>query len=183
MKKNRFPYYIALCTAGIIINYAGALLAARLNLPVYLDTIGTIGVSVIGGLLPGITVGFVTNLINSFTDSTNLFFAFVNVMLAVVASFFARKGSFKKPKMIPVIIIVLSACAAACGSALIWSMNGGEIGEGIFPRISVWNSRSLTKRTPPSCWGLTGIRSSPTPIRNSEPNTRTGIKNLISILP
>ena len=83
MKKTRFPRYVVLCAVGIIINYVGALLATRLNLPLYLDAIRTIGVSVSGGLLPGITVGFATNLINSITDIVNVKTNFVlNVYVA-----------------------------------------------------------------------------------------------------
>ena len=131
MKCKSYSKYILLCLAGIAVNFVGALLATELKLPLYLDAIGTVATAAIGGLLPGITVGFLTNIITSITDSSNLFFAFVNVMLAVLAAFYSVRGYFKKPDKLPVVIVALSLCGALCGTALIWSMNGGEIGEGM----------------------------------------------------
>ena len=44
----------AICVAGIVINIAGANVARILELPVYLDTIGTVFIAVLGGYMPWI---------------------------------------------------------------------------------------------------------------------------------
>ncbi|MDO4805054.1 MAG: HD domain-containing protein, partial [Lachnospiraceae bacterium] len=129
MKKRQLPY-ILLCAIGIIVNYAGALLATRLRLPIYLDTMGTIGVSAIGGLLPGITVGFLTNVFNSFVDQSNIYYALVNVVLAVCTSFLASRGSFKHFRRWPLIIVLLGVVSGVLGGTLEWSMNYGALGDG-----------------------------------------------------
>ena len=76
MKRVKTPYII-LSLAGIAVNSIGAFLAAKFNLPLYLDAIGTVGVAAVGGLLPGITVGYLTNIITCITDSNSIYFAFV----------------------------------------------------------------------------------------------------------
>ena len=73
MKCKSYSKYILLCLAGIAVNFVGVLLATELKLPLYLDAIGPVATAAIGGLLPGITVGFLTNIITSITDSSNLF--------------------------------------------------------------------------------------------------------------
>ena len=67
--KKEYPGYILLCAIGIAINFAGAVIDTKLNPPLYLDAIGTVGVAAVGGLLSGITVGFLTNMLNSVTDA------------------------------------------------------------------------------------------------------------------
>ena len=108
--NKKYTRYIALCGTGIAINFVGAVIATKLKLPLYLDAIGTVAVAAIGGLLPGITVGFLTNVLNSVTDSSNIFFAFVNIMLAVCTSLCASKGHFKKPEKLPLGALLLAVC-------------------------------------------------------------------------
>lgn len=137
MKKKQLAYII-LCAGGIAVNYAGASFATRLHLPVFLDSIGTIGVTVIGGLLPGITVGFLTNVFNCVVDTVNIYYAFVNVMIAVCAYFLSVKGYFKNPRKWPLAILLLAVMSGTLGGILQWSMQNGRIGGGMSGILARW---------------------------------------------
>ena len=57
--------YLLLVLGGIAVNLVLSMAASKLNLPLYLDSIGTILVSVTGGFVPGIAVGYATNLLKA----------------------------------------------------------------------------------------------------------------------
>ena len=84
-----------LCVAGIILNIALNHIAAALHIPLYVDSVGTVLTAVLGGYLPGMLTGFLTNvflwLISG--DGTTIFYGVINVMIAAAASFFARRDS------------------------------------------------------------------------------------------
>ena len=65
----RFRNVLILCALCIALNIGGAQVALALKLPVYLDSMGTILAGVLGGYVPAIVVGYLTNLVNSFVNS------------------------------------------------------------------------------------------------------------------
>ncbi|MCR5834216.1 MAG: diguanylate cyclase [Selenomonadaceae bacterium] len=95
LKDWRFQFAFVYLS-GIILNLIGVFLAIHFNLPVYLDTIGTVFVAVLGGYVPGIAVGFLTNLIGTLIDETEMFYGAVNIFLAVITAYFAEKGYYQK---------------------------------------------------------------------------------------
>ena len=94
-QPRALPLFILYCVCGILINLAGLSLARSTQIPLYLDAIGTILVSITGGYLPGIAVGFLTNMLTGFIDSANPYYAILNVLIALFAALFARKGYFR----------------------------------------------------------------------------------------
>lgn len=89
---------LLLCLAGVALNLLLWRIAALLSLPLYLDTVGTIAVAVMGGYLPGVLVGFVTNVINSIVDPTSVYYGALSVLIAIFATYLSGKGWFKKPQ-------------------------------------------------------------------------------------
>ena len=107
---------LAFCAGGIIFNLAVSNIVKQFGSPLYLDTGGTIFISAIGGIAPGITVGFLTNLFASIInnvirilndetnamiilDFTDVYYSTVNVLIAIVTSYLAHRGyysSFRK---------------------------------------------------------------------------------------
>ena len=57
---------VLLCLIGTLINRLGSILAGALPLPLYLDCLGTVLVASLGGYIPGILVGYLINIINSY---------------------------------------------------------------------------------------------------------------------
>ncbi len=86
----------AICAAGIILNVAGSELARHLDLPVYLDTCGTVFIAVLGGYVPGIAVGFFTNIIGAELNINEMYFGIVSILIALIAAFLASKGYYDK---------------------------------------------------------------------------------------
>ena len=111
MKKwNKLTIF--LIPIGIAVNVVGGQLAIMLKLPVYLDSIGTLVVGALCGILPGIIVAVGTQLINAITLPTVLAYTEIGVLFAILANFFAKWGVFKSlPKSIGCGIIV--ACVSA----------------------------------------------------------------------
>lgn len=130
-RKNSWTAIIALCCAGLLINIAGAKLALALHLPLFLDSIGTILSAVLGGFIPGIIVGFLSNIINSIWAFENIYYGSLNVLIAVFSTVFAIRGYFGKWQKIPVIIVTFALIGGALGSILTYCMYGLEIGNGI----------------------------------------------------
>ena len=67
--KKRTLYKIILALACLGLNLLLSFLARKFNyplFPLYLDCVGTALATMLGGILPGVIVGFSTNLINSF---------------------------------------------------------------------------------------------------------------------
>jgi len=131
-KSNR-KYLFFLCIGGLIINYLLAHLATGLKLPLYLDNIGSALAAALGGYLPGIIVGFFTNLLNGIGDYTTAYYGSLTVLIAIASAWFASKGyySFKKPWRLLVIIAVFTSIGGGLGSVLTWVLYGFEFGVGL----------------------------------------------------
>ena len=113
IKFDRATLKLAItCAAGIILNVTGSVVAKAFNLPVYLDTFGTVFIAALGGYVPGIAVGFFTNLFSSGFNINEMYFGFVSIFVAMVVAFFANKGYFEKLSktlfIIPFIVLMTS---------------------------------------------------------------------------
>ena len=131
-KTSRY-YMIGLCAAGLLINYLLAHLATRLQLPLYLDNIGSALAAALGGYLPGIIVGFFTNLINGIGDYTTAYYGSLTVLIAIASAWFASNGyySFRKPWRLLVVIAVFAFIGGGLGSVLTYVLYGFEFGVGL----------------------------------------------------
>lgn len=83
-----------ICAAGITLNIIGTYAAETLHLSIYLDTIGTIFIAALGGYMPGIAVGFFTNLFTSYFNSDNVYFGLVSVFVAMITALLAGRGYY-----------------------------------------------------------------------------------------
>lgn len=111
--KNRkiqicFFWWVVLCVACNIVFLR---LTALLNLPIYLDTIGTILMALVWGYLPGILVSVLTQIIYGFFIPDSVCYALIGVFVAIRASVFVQneKKDFKK------LICFIADSALICG--------------------------------------------------------------------
>ncbi|MBQ6504834.1 MAG: HD domain-containing protein [Flexilinea sp.] len=132
-QKNHRNYLLILCVAGLLVNYLLAHLATGLNLPLYLDNIGSALAAALGGYIPGIIVGFFTNLINGIDDYNTAYYGSLTVLIAIASAWFAGKGyyTFKKPMRLLAIIGTFALIGGGLGSVLTWVLYGFEFGSGI----------------------------------------------------
>ena len=132
-QKQSRKYVVILCIAGLAINYVFAHLATGLKLPLYLDNIGSALAAALGGYLPGIIVGFFTNLVNGIGDYTTAYYGSLTVLIAIASAWFAENNyySFRKPWRLLVIIAVFAFIGGGLGSILTWALYGFEFGSGL----------------------------------------------------
>ncbi|MBR5348559.1 MAG: HD-GYP domain-containing protein [Lachnospiraceae bacterium] len=121
----RFLQMIIMCIIGISINILGSFLAQTFSWKIYLDTVGTVLTAVFGGYIPGVITGISTNIFTGFLiDGTSFFYGSLNVLIALVSAYFARRHFLKKPLGILAFILALAAIGGVLGSAISWCING-----------------------------------------------------------
>src|SRR5689334_20044681 len=86
---------LALIPVAVAINLALSAAVDAVNLPLFLDTTGTILATALAGPVVGVTTGVLTSLTNSFRNPTYLPFVAVQVLVALYAWFAARAGLFR----------------------------------------------------------------------------------------
>ena len=105
---------ILFCIGGLLLNVAGSAFAQYFNLPVYLDTAGTIYIAALGGYVPGIVVGFLTNLVKAGFTPSEMYYGSVSILVAIFAAFSARRGFFDSYIKMFVLIIPLALITGTC---------------------------------------------------------------------
>ncbi|MCR5101430.1 MAG: response regulator [Butyrivibrio sp.] len=94
MKKYYFAINkrsLALICVGVVFNIMGRSISYSYSIPFFLDTIGTVLVSVILGPIAGAITGVIYNFIGLFMFSMNLLYALVSISGAFVVGFFLYK--------------------------------------------------------------------------------------------
>ena len=85
-KKNRFLACLVFSVCCIVLNFALRNLAALIGIPLYLDSVGTILAGALGGYLPGVLVGFLSNIFLDITNETAKYYGVISIMIAVAAT-------------------------------------------------------------------------------------------------
>lgn len=124
-KKNYSSYDLfAFIVLSVLINVGFSTLASKYSLPLYLDTIGTIFVSILAGGLPGIITGMATNIIMNFFVSGYLYFSIINVLLALITSWFAHYSKRNRIIRVVAFILVSSAVCSVLGMEIQYLVEG-----------------------------------------------------------
>ena len=78
---------------------------------------GTIFIAALGGYVPGIAVGFFTNLFGSIFNEDEMYFGIVSISVAIITTFLCQRGYYEKfPKLlltIPFTVLVTSFLGTA----------------------------------------------------------------------
>ena len=122
LRKKQNITAICVCALGVGLNILLENMAAALGLPLYLDTVGTVIVAILGGYFPGALVGFITNIIKSISDPASLYYGVLNVMIAVAAAFLARRGLFRKWFGAVISTLVFTFIGGGIGAFIPWYM-------------------------------------------------------------
>ncbi len=116
---------VALVFAGVIINVLLSYFMNGLGLPLFLDTAGTIAVTVLCGLVPGIFVAILTNVVCLFFNPYAMYFAFINAFIAVFTAYYTGRYSLKKLSKFILFVLSLSLFAGVVSSLVQWLIFGG----------------------------------------------------------
>ncbi len=129
-------FQIAFFTGAIVINFVLPRLMTLMNLPLYMDNVGTLLAAVLGGYLPGIFVGYLNNIINMRGNPGNAYYVVLSTMIAGAGTWFGRKGYFDKLGKAILTIPVFAFIGGVLGSILTYLLYGFGIGEGISASFS-----------------------------------------------
>lgn len=132
MQKNRTMIltYGAIC---IVLNVVLGTAVTALKIPLlFLDTIGTVLMAVLFGPWWGALVGLLTNVVLMATSSpTAVFFGIVNVAVAIVAGYMAKRFNFGKWYIALITGLILSVVAPLIGTPIAVALYGGLNGSGM----------------------------------------------------
>ena len=111
---------------GVLVNVLPAYMANSLGLPLFLDTIGTIAASALGGIFPGILVGMLTNVICMIFDPNAIYFGSINALTAVFAGLFVYKYSFRRVRKTVIFVVCLGFFVGVTTAVIHWFLLGGS---------------------------------------------------------
>ena len=104
---------ILLSVCGTVVNVILSFIMYKLGLPLYFDTLGTIAVAAISGMLfPAICTAVASNTICSFFYEPSIYISFFNAFIAVFTVAFFKKNSFKNIFKSILFVLLLSAFSA-----------------------------------------------------------------------
>lgn len=122
---------ILLVPCGIALNILLAQVAIWLSLPLFIDSVGTIIAAALGGILPGVMVGFFSNAINSIGDPITLYYGVISVLFALLSALFSYKRSFTHIGSTMLTALPFALIGGALGSLLTWALSGLSLGSGV----------------------------------------------------
>ncbi|MCM3766083.1 CD3073 family putative ECF transporter S component [Neobacillus niacini] len=118
---------------GIALNVILGTVVSALKIPLlFLDTIGTVLVAVLFGPWWGALAGALTNVVLGVTTGpTAIFFGLVNVAIALVVGYMAKKFDFTKWYIALITGLILSVVAPLIGTPIAVAVFGGLNGSGM----------------------------------------------------
>jgi energy-coupling factor transport system substrate-specific component len=118
---------------GIAVNVILGTIVSGLKIPLlFLDTIGTVLISVLFGPWWGALTGGLTNVVlGATTGASAMFFGIVNIAIALVAGYIAKKFDFRKWYVALITGLLLSVVAPLIGTPIAVAIYGGLNGSGM----------------------------------------------------
>lgn len=131
--RNRKTLILVYSAMGIALNVVLGTVVSWLKVPLlFLDTIGTVLISVLFGPWWGSLTGLLTNVVMGVTtEPSAVFFGLVNVAIAIVTGIIARKFDFKKWYVALSTGLLLSIIAPLIGTPIAVALFGGLNGSGM----------------------------------------------------
>lgn len=134
-RKKGFRYdfnllALLLIPIGVSLSVVGYQLSTILKLPIFIDMIGTMMVSMIAGPWVGAASGILGNLINGMLNPVSIPFALVSLSVAITTGYFSRMKFYTNifgTVIAAVVVDVISAAASAIVTVLLF---GGVTGTG-----------------------------------------------------
>ena len=130
-KRHPVRACFLLCLIGIALNLLLNQLARLTGLPLYLDSVGTVLIAVVGGYLPGMLAGFLSNvllwLLNG--DGTTVYYGVVSVLIAALAAHLSRRDWFRSFGKSLCSVPLLALIGGGLGSLLTFALYQLSFGE------------------------------------------------------
>ena len=138
VKRNRFFMALIIIFFAFLLNYIPSKIALALNMPVFLDSIGTVVAGMLGGNLPAVIAGFCGNAVNGISDMATFYYGIISILIGCMAAIFQRNGFFKRISGVFTAIFVFALLGGGVGSILTYFLYGYDFGEGISAPFALW---------------------------------------------
>ena len=169
IKSIFHPAILGLMLLGILLNVTLSALVGSTGLPFYFDTVGTITVTALGGPVPGLFTAFITNAINFLRDGESVFYAPLNMMIALLSAFYFgeysiyKKNRHEKNKNkreglvadLVLFILIIALVGGGIGGEITWYLYHSPSDSPLVVTISDWLHSNLGIGT----WGCHMISS------------------------
>ena len=128
---------LVMIPVAVCINYVGKLFASALKLPLWLDSIGTVLASMLGGPILGALSGAINNIIFGLTaDPMSFVYAGTSIAIGLVAGILAYKGwmnNFGKALVSGLIVSIVAAVVSTPLNIKFWGgQTGNAWGDAVF---------------------------------------------------
>ncbi|MCR5216136.1 MAG: HD domain-containing protein [Lachnospiraceae bacterium] len=131
---------------GVLVNVFMAYVVHVTGLPIYLDTIGTMVVAIVGGIFPGMMTAVLTNTLCTMFSADAIFFTFVNTMIALFTAWFAKRYGFKKVRHVIIYILGAGLISAALSTVIQLLIFGGAQRTEVARAIEVyWEATGISR--------------------------------------
>ena len=118
---------ILLSAGGVLVNVILSFIMYKFNIPLYLDTIGTIGVAAISGMLfPAICTAVATNAICAFFYEPSIYLSFFNAFIAIITVAYFQKYSFKSIWRSLLYILIVTLISSVTATLTQYAIYGQE---------------------------------------------------------
>lgn len=122
---------IALMAVGVAINMLLGTIVNLVKLPIYLDAIGTIFITILVGVRAGAIVGVISFLLAGAIFNPVLpWFCGTQIVIAIVTGFLHKKNLFSSLKGTVLSGVIVGICAAIASAPVIAYLFGGITGSG-----------------------------------------------------
>ena len=118
---RRIIFTVLFTAVSIGINYLGSFLAGLIAFPLYLDSVMTIAVTALCGLVPGLICAFCSNLLLSIFAHTGIFFSACHLSTALIAwmVFRTERKNHPNEKLLSVNSFMWAGFLAAISNSII----------------------------------------------------------------
>lgn len=121
-----------LIIAGVLLNVFMERGLKPLNLPVYMDTFGTVVTALLGGSLPGVITALITAIVRGATLTwMDIYFGVIGILLAVSVAWLKNRGVFKKVWKTALAVLFLAVMSGVLSAVLTWFTYRFTTGEGV----------------------------------------------------
>ena len=103
---------------GIVINVLLSYIMYRTGLPLYFDTVGTVGVACVCGLFPAIVTALLSNMICSLFNPVSVYFSIINIFVGFFAAQFYSRRWFRNTGKTILFIIACAVFGGVVGSTV-----------------------------------------------------------------
>ena len=119
---------IGLIIVGITINFLLSKMIDLLEIPLYLDNVGTLLVSCLSGPISGMIVGFATNVIKTTFEPISVFFSIISICIGYYTGLMSRYNKLRSVKYWFISLLVYIILGGVIGSIISYYLFEGEVG-------------------------------------------------------